>query len=705
MILLKSAKFINFKGLRDVELSFSTDPKKKLTVIRAANETGKTTVMTGLTWGLFGDEALDGGRKRRDSLRLSPSDWNFSLDGSDVEIRVEIEIQVIDIESEKPTNFQIIRKQTEHFTDSANFSAGDSQLTVLKQTSKGSDVQQEPELFLARSFLPLPLKDIFFFDGDSALKFTDREDVGGRRQGVENAIRKLLGLEILEQAEKHLEIAKSTVLKKVRDENLGTPIQELLSKEIKLGEDILKLREELGQIREDYDKILDDKTKFESTRDGILASGGGRKEELGKQFEISGKQLKVAEEELERNIRSLRDKLNTPELLFQLSREFLNKAETIFDELEEKKVIPNTLPEILETTLARGICICGASIAKGTAGHNHIDATLGSLKDQTVAHGVLLNLSQSLKGAVRQARPGALNWVTGIQENQRSISELRTREEELKLHREALRDQLRQIPEADLQLVLKRISELEINIKNKWTDQKVKEMSIVGMQTELSAISREKDLLDGKNLKYQMGIAAQHSAEDLLQVVKKTITHLKNETIDEVGKKMNSLFLQMIANTDGTGSIAGVNLSKEFDITVIGPGDQTYIPRTYLNGASRRALTMAFILGLVQVSGESTMTVVDTPLGMADGAVRRSILKTLISESVQPILFLTFSEIMGVEDILDEAVGSSYTITNSQHFPEMLVNKPDTNFNEVLVCRCTHRKSCIVCKRKVGEVQ
>ena len=703
MILLKSAKFYNFKGLRDVELEFSTDPKKKLTVIRAANGTGKTSVMSGLTWGLFGDDALDGGRKKRHTLRLSPSDWNFSSDGSDIEIRVEIEIQVIDTETERPANYHIIRKQTEHFADLTNFSTGDSQLTVLKQTPKGADVQQEPELFLARTFLPLPLKDIFFFDGDSALKFLDRDDVSGRRQGVEDAIKKLLGLEILEQAEKHLEIAKSAVLKKVRDDNPGTPIQDLLSKEIKLNEDIQKLRDELKQFRQDYDSILDEKTKQESTRDEILANGGGRKEELRKQFEISGKQLKAAEEELERNIRSLRDKLNTPELLFQLSKDFLNKAETIFDELEEKKVIPNTLPEILETTLARGTCICGASIAKGTAGHKHIDATLSGLKDQTVAHGVLLNLSQSLKAAVRQSRPGALNWVTGIQENQRTISDLRNRQDELRLRIEALKEQLRQIPEANLQLVLKRISELEVGIKDKWAAQKVIENSIEIKQRELSDISREKDLMEGKNQKYQRGIAAQHSAEDLAQVVKMTIAHLKNETIDEVSKKMNSLFLQMIANTDGMGSIAGANLSKEFDISVIGPSDQTFVPRSYLNGASRRALTIAFILGLVQVSGESAMTVVDTPLGMTDGAVRRSLLKTLIDESVQPVLFLTFSEIMGVEDILDVAVGSSYTMTNSQHFPKHIVNKPSTRFSEVMVCRCTHRESCKICKRKAGE--
>lgn len=701
MILLKNAKFFNFKGLRNVELSFSTDPKKKLTVIRAANATGKTSAMSALTWGLFGDEALTGGRRKRHLERLSPTDWNFEIDGSDVEIRVEIEFQVIDADSERPTNYHIIRKQVEHFSNSSVFNAGDSQLTLLKQTAKGADVQPEPELFLARSFLPLPLKDIFFFDGDSALKFTDRDDASGRRQGVEDAIRKLLGLEILEQAEKHLEIAKSAVLKKVRDENPGTPIELLLSRQIKLNEEIQKQNEELKQLRRDYDSLKDEKTKQESTRDEILASGGGRKEDLRKQFEQTGKQLKAAEEELERNIRSLRDKLNAPELLFQLSKDFLKKAENIFDDLEEKKVIPNTLPEILETTLANGFCICGADISKGTDGHKHIESTLSGLKNQTTSHSLLLNLSQSLKAAVRQSRPGALNWVTGVQDNQRTIADLRNREDELRLHREALQEQLRQIPEANLQLVLKRISELEGSIKDKYAAQRVAENSIGVMQAELVEIRREESLLESKNQKYLMGIAAQHSAEDLIQVVKSTIAHLKNETVDEVGEKINSLFLEMIANTKGLGAIAGVTLSREFDILVIGPGDERYSPMTYLNGASRRALTIAFILALVQVSGESAMTVIDTPLGMTDGAVRRSLLRTIISESVQPVLFLTYSEIKDVEDILDEAAGCSYTMTNSQHYPDHLMNKPKTKFSEVLVCECNHRESCAICKRKV----
>ena len=74
------AVFKNFRLLRDLELEFSTDSTKKLTVVRAENETGKTTMLHGIQWALYGDDALPG--KGRD-FRLYPIDWNAS-DGETV---------------------------------------------------------------------------------------------------------------------------------------------------------------------------------------------------------------------------------------------------------------------------------------------------------------------------------------------------------------------------------------------------------------------------------------------------------------------------------------------------------------------------------------------------------------------------------------------------------------------------------------------
>ena len=47
---LIAAHFENFRLLHNLALEFSADPTRKLTVIRAENETGKTTILHGLKW-------------------------------------------------------------------------------------------------------------------------------------------------------------------------------------------------------------------------------------------------------------------------------------------------------------------------------------------------------------------------------------------------------------------------------------------------------------------------------------------------------------------------------------------------------------------------------------------------------------------------------------------------------------------------------
>ncbi|RYC26496.1 AAA family ATPase, partial [Ciceribacter ferrooxidans] len=80
------ARFENFRLLRDLELTFSTDKDRKLTVIRAENETGKTTILTALQWALFGDDAVPGDAK---AYRFHPIDWT----GQSCRISVELDFE------------------------------------------------------------------------------------------------------------------------------------------------------------------------------------------------------------------------------------------------------------------------------------------------------------------------------------------------------------------------------------------------------------------------------------------------------------------------------------------------------------------------------------------------------------------------------------------------------------------------------------
>ena len=94
--------------------------------------------------------------------------------------------------------------------------------------------------------------------------------------------------------------------------------------------------------------------------------------------------------------------------------------------------------------------------------------------------------------------------------------------------------------------------------------------------------------------------------------------------------------------------ITRAELTEDFDIMVFGPNGHPLNPDQDLNGASRRAITLAFILALTKVSQIEAPNVIDTPLGMMSGFVKRSVLRRTVTEGSQVVLFLTHDEIAGV---------------------------------------------------------
>ena len=87
---LLRAKFENFRLLRDLDLQFANEQDRNLTVIRAANESGKTTILHALQWALYGDPALPG---KGEGFRLHPIDWDTS-DGKRVPITATVDFEV-----------------------------------------------------------------------------------------------------------------------------------------------------------------------------------------------------------------------------------------------------------------------------------------------------------------------------------------------------------------------------------------------------------------------------------------------------------------------------------------------------------------------------------------------------------------------------------------------------------------------------------
>ena len=147
MITLQRAMFKNFRALRDIEITFSVDPEKHLTVIRAENGTGKTSMLYALTWGLFGDRGLPVGVRERARYRLHPIDWDVNNDGADVEISVEIHFSMEDEDGTGNRNFRVIRTGKET-VEADGFIPHRSEVRAYRETTAGWHEINDPTAFL-----------------------------------------------------------------------------------------------------------------------------------------------------------------------------------------------------------------------------------------------------------------------------------------------------------------------------------------------------------------------------------------------------------------------------------------------------------------------------------------------------------------------------------------------------------------------------
>src|SRR5262249_34441203 len=149
------------------------DQDRHLTVIRAENESGKTTILNALQWALYGEDALP---SKGQDFRLHPIDWAAS-EGTRVPISVQVEFEtkVIRrstkglIESER--RYRIIRSTTETLTGSS-WQRSPSTVKLFLLTDNGSQPIDPPEAVI-NDELPPDLREVFFTDGDRALSFIE----------------------------------------------------------------------------------------------------------------------------------------------------------------------------------------------------------------------------------------------------------------------------------------------------------------------------------------------------------------------------------------------------------------------------------------------------------------------------------------------------------------------------------------------------
>jgi DNA sulfur modification protein DndD len=686
------AKFQNFRLLRDLSLDFSTSDGKNLTVIRASNESGKTTILNALQWALYGDDALP--NKGR-GHRLFPIDMNVP-DGRAIPISVQVDFE--EMMSGK-NRYRLIRSVEE--TTEGHRQNPKVELFEVRET--GATPIHRPEARIARLLLPPNLREVFFTDGDRALNFIEADSPTNKRKQVQEAIQSLLGLDVIETALGHLEKTGAGLRKDSK--NIGS--NEELAKIVTELEEIDKKIERLESERDDAIQQLDavNQSLVDIDRDIETALVKGDQEELNHQ-------LKKAETELEK-IRDREEKLvsehsqlfREPPLFRDMIAPVLEQSFEKLNELRDQGKLPRTTIPVLAERLTGVTCICGESLDQhtedGKRRREHIEKLIKESQRTDELQRCLTDLYYGSLALKPVDITDAQHWIAEYQKISIRRDELEAQRAELEKELAALDVQLQEIGDTDIH-ALRTTKQSYIDQRNRLNDTHIEhERELERLRERHRSLTATHRNLINNQRRGRRILTRLDATGDISQILQNAYNRITNEELQNVSRSMNELFLQMIgADTEQRAIIQRAEISNKFDILVYGPNEHALNTNTDLNGASRRALTIAFILALTKVSEVTAPNVIDTPLGMMDGFVKRSVLKTTIQESSQLILFLTRSEIKDCEDIIADEAGRVITITNSAHYPKILVNDPHINEPQALRCECKDLGTCRICQRR-----
>lgn len=702
---LLRANFQNFRMLRDIELDFSHNPKKKLTVIRAANESGKTTILHGLQWALYGDKALPG---EGTDFRLYPIDWS-AKEGRYIKITATVEFELTKSRlisgknHETSYHYRIIRSALEDLDSTSR--PRNSTVKLFQVTDAGDSPVSEPEAVI-NDELPLKLREVFFTDGDRALSFIEADAArSAKRQRVQQAIHSLLGLEVIEAATRHVRKSEAEVNRKAKrlggDSELNTVATKL--------EDIENERETLE------DKLENAKQQFAAFDEECIridrkisaALEKGDKEELSKELNhVRGeiKQLAAQREEAKKDHSNL---FCGQSIATSMLSPVLSGAYDKLDELHDQGKIPNITIPLLEDRLQAKVCICGETLKledlNGERRRAYIQKLIKDSQESSEIQKIITELYFGTKPILADRTSGGSIWLRDLKKVIDRRDYLQAQRDKRGREFRRLEMELASLPDTDIRGLRETLLRTKEQRDRFLTQKSVNATQLENLDKERKHLELKLGSLLHQKKKGERLLAERDVTQDIIKVLKNAFGRISHEELGKVSNQMNSIFLKMIGADPEQGAIIQrTEISREFDIIVYGPDDRKLNPDRDLNGASRRALTLAFILALTKVSEVAAPNVIDTPLGMMSGYVKRSILRTVIRESTQLILFLTHDEINGCEDIIDEAAGLVYTLTNPTHYPKMLINDPGVSERKVLRCDCDHNSTCALCMRRLN---
>jgi len=653
-MMIDSLTLKNYRQYKDERIVFySENNDRNFIVIQGTTGSGKTNILNAITWCLYGKELHLEKSKGLPIYNTGLMDElkPENLVNTEVELRLRDDENGIIIITRKLNLRKSENGEIRIVPSSFSNSEDGSEIMMQREVDRDIVTIEGPEYFV-NMMIPEKLEEYFFFDGERLDKYFTKTS----SENIQEAVFRISQLELFEKLISHLDDRKKDLRKKVCS---------LSSKAETVREELEIYEKSIKDAKEDRDRhvrdLRDAEAKEKEYSDKLRTNPNARK--LEEEWLELTRDLDQIDSRIKKN---QNNKFNyllelTPPLF---CRDAIITAKKKIEEREDSGQIPPDYKKgFLERLLEQGNCICGEDISQDAIDNTHrmeIESLLRKCDDITDITKELITENANMRslldglGEFKKRHSEYINEFKEFEEERRTKSErlLIVEEDKKGLDIEQINtwenklDEYRKIKEN----LIKEIAKKENRIED--ADKKAK-----SLEKTLNEELKKK----GKGEEAQKGIAF---CEDCLKAAEDIKKGIMDDLRSEIEEKTRKHFLDLIWKKE---TYKDIKIDGDYNISVI--HQSGFEGLGTLSAGERQVLALSFMAALNSVSGFNVPIVIDTPLARLGREPKKNIAKNLPNylEGKQVTLLVTEEEYTSeVRDNLSDHVGKEYRILFEQ---------------------------------------
>jgi DNA sulfur modification protein DndD len=641
-MLLQKIIFKNFRQFENEEIKLNNREDKHISVIFGANGSGKTTILSGIVWALYGGKNIPYGEMTNQFLNKNV--FNSLKEGEEAKVEVILTFE------DKNKNYEIKRYlKIKKLNNKQHISVGPEVEVRINNQLQTYGQKHINEV------LDKHLSNYFFFDGENIGTLADSTNPKLVQEGIKN----IMKISVLEEA--------ISLIKKVkRDfEKEADTIQKSEGFMESPESRILALEDEIETLKDKLNKSYANK-EFLEKEIRKLEKEIKKIEAIEKEIEIKENLEKEKENLLNEilNINNEIKKLIRENAYVAISKDLLEFGKFFIKEKEEKGELPivGISVDFIENLLSNGKCICGEKIEEGDMHYNN----LKQLISKAVSKNDLDKRVHNLHVFIDTNFNKPLFFKDELEEFRNKINQL---EIKLKIIDSKLQEINEQIYDED------KIGE---GLKDKhfeYQQKKDEELKNIGMlETEINHKENELKTLKKQLEEYQSKNEELNLIRKRIRLCEKSIEFLENKKnikMNEIRKKLSQKLDEKFQEV--LRSNKNAKIDENFRLIIEENGKIS--PKS--RGESK-LISLLFISCLIDLAREEEQNktnddiqigagiypiVVDSPYGELDTEYKKSISKVLKQLAPQVILLLNQSQWdRNIEEIFSNSLSNVYRL-------------------------------------------